>query len=378
MEDKSVFFLSNIFNEKKAIGITKKVHHQIVGLKNLGYNHIFYTSYYNDFLAVLDQNNNIIYKKSYILNNKFLRKYFKNYELKKFAKQFLDNYNQNYEFIYTRYMFFDSMFLSFLKSCKKRTNRIVIEAHSYPIYNKIDFLYYPIYLQDYIYTTKCAKYLDLVLAISDKSSIWNTKTVQIDNAIVIDDYKISKRSYTYNDDINLIFVGYEYNVHGLDRLIKGLHKYYSLSPQKKVNLILVGKMTKKTMNLIKKYNMSEYIKYLGIKCGEELDNIFDYADIGIGILAPYRRNSSLGTGLKTKEYMARGLPIVYAGKSISIKGECNFIYSLPNNNSIIDINSIIDFYNNIYTITDMHYQIRNLVSNLTWENQFEKMINNFQ
>ena len=76
--------------------------------------------------------------------------------------------------------------------------------------------------------------------------------------------------------------------------------------------------------------------------------------------------------------MARGLPIVYAGKSISIKGECNFIYSLPNNNSIIDINSIIDFYNNIYTITDMHYQIRNLVSNLTWENQFEKMINNFQ
>ena len=124
--------------------------------------------------------------------------------------------------------------------------------------------------------------------------------------------------------------------------------------------------------------MSEYIKYLGIKCGEELDNIFDYADIGIGILAPYRRNSSLGTGLKTKEYMARGLPIVYAGKSISIKGECNFIYSLPNNNSIIDINSIIDFYNNIYTITDMHYQIRNLVSNLTWENQFEKMINNFQ
>lgn len=145
-----------------------------------------------------------------------------------------------------------------------------------------------------------------------------------------------------------------------------------------MNLILVGKMTKKTMNLIKKYNMSEYIKYLGIKCGEELDNIFDYADIGIGILAPYRRNSSLGTGLKTKEYMARGLPIVYAGKSISIKGECNFIYSLPNNNSIIDINSIIDFYNNIYTITDMHYQIRNLVSNLTWENQFEKMINNFQ
>ena len=76
--------------------------------------------------------------------------------------------------------------------------------------------------------------------------------------------------------------------------------------------------------------------------------------------------------------MARGLPIVYAGKSISIKGECNFIYSLPNNNSIIDINSIIDFYNNIYTITDMNYQIRNLVSNLTWENQFEKMINNFQ
>ena len=76
--------------------------------------------------------------------------------------------------------------------------------------------------------------------------------------------------------------------------------------------------------------------------------------------------------------MARGLPIVYAGKSISIKGECNFIYSLPNNNSIIDINSIIDFYNNIYTVTDMHYQIRNLVSNLTWENQFEKMINNFQ
>lgn len=25
MEDKSVFFLSNIFNEKKAIGITKKI-----------------------------------------------------------------------------------------------------------------------------------------------------------------------------------------------------------------------------------------------------------------------------------------------------------------------------------------------------------------
>ena len=267
------------------------------------------------------------------------------------------------------------MFYNLLKTCKKKSKKVIVEAHSYPIYNKRDILYYPVYFIDYLYKKKCSKYIDLVMAISDKKNIWGVKTLQIDNAIEIKEYNISKNIYKSGNDINLIFVGYEYNVHGLDRLIKGLEKYYEKKTQRNVNLFLVGRFSKKTMQYIRKPILKNKIFYFGIQTGIKLDKIFDKADIGIGILAPYRRNSNLGTGLKTKEYMARGLPIVFAGQSLSVNKDSTFFLSIPNNNTYVSIDKIIDFYEEIVTKENIHENIRNMAKKFTWEKEFEKMLN---
>jgi glycosyltransferase involved in cell wall biosynthesis len=138
------------------------------------------------------------------------------------------------------------------------------------------------------------------------------------------------------------------NWHAFERLIEGLRDYYKSGSSITVCLKLVGSQEGAEFALYKKlaerYDLTEYISFEGFLSGDQLDAAFDESDIAACGLGCHRKNIFLSSELKSREYLARGLPMLGSTK-IDVLPE-NFPYCLyvPEDDSPINIRQVIAFY----------------------------------
>ena len=87
----------------------------------------------------------------------------------------------------------------------------------------------------------------------------------------------------------------------------------------------------------------------------------------------HRKGMEYSKSLKNREYCARGIPFFYAEIDEDFEGK-DFIYKVPADDDPIDIEEIINFVvNNKFDAA----KIRSYAfENLTWERQFEKVLQN--
>ena len=83
-----------------------------------------------------------------------------------------------------------------------------------------------------------------------------------------------------------------------------------------------------------------------------MDAIFDKCNIALGPLAQHRIEKK-DTGLKTKEYFARGICYLYTGNEVKIDSDYPYILQLEDNEDLIDFKKVISFYDGINE--DMSY-----------------------
>lgn len=366
----SVFFFCNIFPNNMTIGITKKVFAQIKALENNGFFVKYYTGYFENGAAVYDRNGKIVYQRNFHFRNKLLRRVTRNKLLKKVSKEFLINCGETFSLCYARYLFADSKFIGFLKAANKTCDTVIVEAHCYPYYSKKNIELYPVYVVDYINRIKLKKYVDYIVAVArGYKTIFGIKTICIDNGIDIS--TITEKKKTESQDIRLIAVAYETPLHGFDLLIRGLKEYYEGNWNKIVTLKFVGTVMGSTKKMIYKYGLQKYVQILGKQYGESLDKCFDNSDIGIGSLALYRAGiHETGRELKTREYIARGLPYICTGYK---EDEEWYDYVFPCDKKPIDINEVIRFYERISLIDDCSHRIRNEAFSKTWDSIFKEV-----
>ncbi len=125
----------------------------------------------------------------------------------------------------------------------------------------------------------------------------------------------------------------EANWHGVDRAIEGIKNY---SGALAVQLHLVGRFA------AEKYNES-FITLHGELHGEALDAVFDEVDVALSTLALHRKDMRAATPLKSREYMARGIPFVYAYEDDDLNGEESFALKIPSDESPLDIERLAAF-----------------------------------
>lgn len=77
-----------------------------------------------------------------------------------------------------------------------------------------------------------------------------------------------------------------------------------------------------------------------LKC-EQYINLLKIADCAIGTLALHRIGINEASPIKTREYLAFGLPVIIAYKDTDFPEEVDFILRLPNNQSNIEENLIL-------------------------------------
>lgn len=263
------------------------------------------------------------------------------------------------------------------RKIKKAGGHIVMEIPTYPY----DQEYASCLKKVSLFIDKCfrkrfAKYLDRIITFSNYKTIFGIKTLQISNGIDFDAIPLKQQTNDTSAQIHLIGVAEIHFWHGYDRLLKGLADYYAGSPEYKVYFHVVGaffsqKEREECISIIKQNHLEPYVILHGQQAGENLDALFEQCDFGIGSLGRHRSGITDIKTLKNREYAARGIPFIYSETDVDFEN-MPYIMKIPANESPVDIQQIIHFYNNV-TISPS--EIRDSIKHLSWKEQMKTVIN---
>lgn len=272
------------------------------------------------------------------------------------------NYNKSYsnvDFIYFRKSTtIDWRFCSFFKHLKQDNPNIVVfmEIPTFPydgegfsnIYGKI------VLLIDHFFRLKINKFIDRIILVAGHTEreLWGIKTICMRNGIQVSD--ISPRiAHEESAAINISCIARFSPWHGYERLIRGIHNYYTCGGKRNIQLHMVGDgiELENYKNLTESLNLKNHITYYGPLYDEKLNDIYNQTDIGCCSLGRYKTNINVVSDLKSREFLAKGIPLI-CGCIVDALDEIDFRYAIyfPNDDSDIDIKKVIDFYDTLLAV----------------------------
>ncbi len=292
----------------------------------------------------------------------------------------------NVDGIYTRYLMSDYKFIKFLKRAKEKKIIICIEVPTFPYQKELNW-YSLKAIRDKIYKGKLKKYVDRIFYMGGKGNVDNIFGIdceRIHNGIEFENYHIHKTNNT-QDIIKLIAVADFQKSHGYERILKGMSEYYKNGGKRKIEFYMVGEGEEKSNyeKITFDLNLDKNVFFLGMLTGEKLDNAYDNANIGVEVFGFYKRGIDTSSSLKSREYLARGIPFICGAKNDSIKADYPYCLFFPNDSSVVDMNKVIDFYDNIYkknkTAYEISKEIREFgISTVSWEKTMEPVSDFFK
>lgn len=254
----------------------------------------------------------------------------------------------------------DYFFVEMLKSIKKINSdvKIVMEVPTYPYDYEFDknisgFIKYSI---EKTFRKLLYKYIDRISVIANYDTIFNIPTLEIDNGLVFEKYEIRDTSLNNKDSIDLCAVAKFYGPHGYERLFKGLYNYYANSPRKNVILHMVGDgpMLAEYERIVQDLSVSQYVKFYGFLNGKRLRDVYGICDASIGSLGAYKKKVYDTHELKSTEALAYGIPFICGCKASRLTDRgYKYFLELPNDDTDIDINTIISFIDDLYSTEDI-------------------------
>ena len=284
---------------------------------------------------------------------------------------------QQIDFVYIRSNHNANPFtIHMIRRMKKVGMKVVMEIPTYPYdqeyFNKAMRRQL---IQDKLFRNIFAKQLDAIVTFSEEDIIFGQQTIRISNGIDFNSVRMKKESHHPDNELHLIGVAEIHRWHGFDRVIQGLAEYYSKPRDMKVYFHMVGYFFSpveeaEITEIIKKHHLEPYIILYGKKHGEELDEIFDQCDFGIGSLGRHRVGIDHIKTLKNREYAARGIPFIYSETDTDFDNK-PYVLKMPADESAINIEDIIRFYQQL-AITP--HQIRDSIEDLSWKHQMERVV----
>ena len=255
--------------------------------------------------------------------------------------------------IYIRYQLSDFPFVRALKRWKRKYHNIpiILEIPMYPYINELKEISNGITLfRDRFYSRYIHKYVDRIVTFTSHEEILGVKTIQMVNGIEVDNVK-PKKTLKKRDQINIIAVALVNFSHGYDRLIEGMKEYYNVNKGKKnvvFHLVGEGSALPKLKKMVIDDGLEKHVIFYGFKSGEELDQLYDQADIGIDVLGGHRKGDFWFGTLKSREYLSKGLPFITEYEvPDNLKPIQKYILKVPDDESPVDIKEVIRFYERI-------------------------------
>jgi len=131
--------------------------------------------------------------------------------------------------------------------------------------------------------------------------------------------KIETLPLVLSKDVNLVFIGSPGQIwHGIDRVMQLAEVF------KEYRFHVIGPSMPEDLHSFAN------IRFTGELYGADLDKYLANMDIGISSLAMERNNLREGSPLKTREYLARGLPVIAGYKDTAIDAESSYYLDISN------------------------------------------------
>jgi glycosyltransferase involved in cell wall biosynthesis len=210
----------------------------------------------------------------------------------------------------------------------------------------------------------------------------NHHFITIGNGIDIQKYPLRvPTKERQNNEIRMLFVGGGHKHHGLARLIWSIYLYYkNINPILDVQLKIVGDSLEmvNSKNLVEKLKLTSRIKFLGNIKNENLNEIFNWADVGVASLGLHKIGLSKSSTLKTKEYFIRGLPFFWSSADDDFPNKYPYILQLKSEDSPFDLFQVISFVEKIKSKVNHPLEMRQYaIDNLDWSIKMKKLISFF-
>lgn len=272
-----------------------------------------------------------------------------------FPSKIAYSYDSSYadlDAMYFRRTTLDSCAVRFFRDVKKYNPacKIVMEIPTYP-YDKemASLVEWPRLIKDRWNRKKLKKYIDRIITFSDDNEIFGIPTIKTLNGLDFDTVPIRKISYGDDGVIHAIMVANFAPWHGLDRVIEGMVSYqrHQESSPFVLHVVGSGKEVEIARYRINGTKVGDWIIFHGNLTGPDLDMIYNLASISFDVFGNHRQGITLSSSLKSREYAAKGLPIV-GSAYIDFFGKSNKHFLLfPANDVPLDILKIVDFYHSL-------------------------------
>jgi glycosyltransferase involved in cell wall biosynthesis len=255
------------------------------------------------------------------------------------------------DFLYVRKWSIDRQTLEFFHGVKAAYPRcsILLEVPTYPYDSEMiarpkDI---PLLAKDRRYRQELSKYVDRVVTFCDQREIFGIPTIVATNGIDVDSVRVKHQEPKELGRIDLIAVATMIRQHGYDRVLRGMADYYGSAQRYRVKLHLVGDgpELRRYRAITRRNGLGDHVVFHGSQSGEALDHLYDYCDMGLVAFGMHRVGVDRVSALKSREYLARGIPMV-GGCPIDIFEGIDFPYYLefPNDDSKVPIPEVVRFY----------------------------------
>lgn len=258
------------------------------------------------------------------------------------------------DFLYIRCpRFVSKELLSFLRKFKGENPaaKVIYEIPTYPYDEGMNNIkMYAALRKDRRYRNFLCEYVDRISDLSGTDKIFNVDTVQIFNGIDLD--RIKKRQPKHpKDEIHLSCVAFYCDWHGIDRILYGLKEYYDAGGDRCIVVHLAG--AGDGMPLLKRLTdrlgLRDHVKFPGVLSGRELDDLYDRTSMSIASLGLHRIDLDVASTLKTREYLAKGIPFIYSGEiDVFLKEPLDLCLQLPHDDSPVDFDKVVSFHDDMY------------------------------
>lgn len=292
---------------------------------------------------------------------KLHRKLIKNY----YVRSVLDKQNQmhdiktylqdkNYDACYIRYDFSDPNFILLLKKIQKSCLMVVLELPTYPYEaeNQKSFLSRVKLKVDMFFRKQLHNYIDFIVTFYDGyKTLFDIPVQVVPNGFDFSTMKLVSQNLP-SDGIHMIAVSSMREWHGYERMIEGIREYYKSGEDGKNNIILhlvgKGREYKKYKNLIESYGLQEHVILEGVMHGKLLDELYEKCALGIDSLARHRSGIEVLSSLKSREYGAKGIPMINSCKIDILENDFPYLLRVDADETPINMEHVIEFYDRCY------------------------------
>ncbi len=261
--------------------------------------------------------------------------------------------------VYIRKSLLDSYMIRFLKECKKHNPscRIVMEIPTYPYEMELrNWKEYTRLLKDKVQRRKLHLYVDRIVSYSDDASIFGIPVINTINGIEYDSVPMRKISTEPDGRIHLIIVANFSPWHGLGALVDAMITYAEKNTGREVILHVVGggEPVEKEKQRLLGTPFGTQILFHGKLFDEELDKVYAQCSIALDLCEFRVKGLRRSSTLKTREYGAKGLPMMGA-VDIDLKGALKEYCYIFEEERGIRVEDIVAYHDSLYR-NDSDYQ----------------------